>query len=71
MLFRSTGVAANRRAALQKVAGAVAGALSLPQVASADGAVSTATVARSRGIYGGRIAALPGAVSKGVFAAVR
>ena len=66
----ATGVAANRRAALQKVAGAVAGALALPQVASADGAVSTATVARSRGIYGGRIAALSGAVSKGDFAAV-
>merc|ERR1739843_67460 len=32
----ATGVAANRRAALQKVAGAVAGALALPQVASAD-----------------------------------
>ena len=29
----ATGVAANRRAALQKVAGAVAGALALPQVA--------------------------------------
>merc|ERR1719252_287969 len=66
----ATGVAANRRAALQKVAGAIAGALARPQVASADGAVSTATVARSRGIYGGRIAALSGAVSKGDFAAV-
>jgi hypothetical protein len=65
----ATGVA-NRRAALQKVAGAVAGALALPQVASADGAVSTTTIQRSRGIYGGRIAALSGAVSKGDFAAV-
>ena len=32
--------------------------------------MSAATVARSRGIYGGRIAALKGAVEKGDFAAV-
>mmetsp|Transcript_24273 Transcript_24273/g.73028 ORF Transcript_24273/g.73028 Transcript_24273/m.73028 type:complete len:224 (+) Transcript_24273:177-848(+) len=60
----------DRRAALQQSLGVVAGALALPQVASADGAVSTATVQRSRGIYGGRIAALKDAVAKGDFAAV-
>lgn len=32
--------------------------------------MSTTTIQRSRGIYGGRIAALSGAVSKGDFAAV-
>ena len=60
----------DRRAALQQSLGVVAGALALPQVASADGAVSTTTIQRSRGIYGGRIAALKDAVAKGDFAAV-
>ncbi|KAK7235713.1 hypothetical protein SO694_00067027 [Aureococcus anophagefferens] len=47
-----------------------AAAAAAPQIASADGAVSAATVARSRGIYGGRIADLKDAVEKGDFAAV-
>ena len=47
-----------------------AAATALPNAASADGAVSAATVARSRGIYGGRIAELKDAVAKGDFEAV-
>merc|ERR1719335_1965482 len=55
---------------MQALAGAVAGAVVMPQVAMADGAVSVATIQRARGIYGGRIAGLKDAVSKGDFAAV-
>jgi len=60
----------DRREVMQALAGAVAGAVVMPQVAMADGAVSTATIQRARGIYGGRIAGLKDAVSKGDFAAV-
>jgi len=60
----------DRREVMQALAGAVAGAVVMPQVAMADGAVSTATIQRARGIYGGRIARLKDAVSKGDFAAV-
>jgi len=61
--------AEGRREMLAKTAGAfglIAGAGS----AVADGAVSAATVARARGIYGGRILALEDAVAKGNLAAV-
>lgn len=51
-------------------AGAVAAAAAVPSAAFADGAKSGATQARARGIYGGRIAALKGAVDKGDTAAV-
>jgi hypothetical protein len=60
----------DRREVMQALAGAVAGAVVMPQVAMADGAVSAATIQRARGIYGGRIAGLKDAVSKGDFAAV-
>ena len=40
------------------------------QAANADGAVSLATMARSRGIYGTRVADLADAVEKGDFEAV-
>lgn len=49
---------------------AVAAAAAVPGAAFADGAKSMATQARARGIYGGRIAALKGAVDKGDTAAV-
>merc|ERR1712232_290778 len=51
---------------------AAAGAVvaGIPSVAFADGAVSTATIQRARGIYGGRVAALESAVAAGDFAAV-
>jgi hypothetical protein len=60
----------DRREVMQALAGAVAGAVVMPQVAMADGAVSAATIQRARGIYGGRIAGLKDAVSKGDFAAI-
>merc|ERR1712224_1100925 len=60
----------DRREVMQALVGAVAGAVVMPQVAMADGAVSVATIQRARGIYGGRIAGLKDAVSKGDFAAV-
>mmetsp|Transcript_28361 Transcript_28361/g.95490 ORF Transcript_28361/g.95490 Transcript_28361/m.95490 type:complete len:186 (+) Transcript_28361:63-620(+) len=59
-----------RRAFVTQVAGAMAAGILAPGVAHADGAVSKATVARSRGIYGGRVLDLDEAVKKGDFAAV-
>ena len=58
----------DRRSAMVKIAGAAAGVV--PFVANADGAVSSASIGRARGIYGGRIAALKSAVESGDFAAV-
>merc|ERR1719331_3550429 len=48
----------DRREVMQALAGAVAGAVVMPQVAMADGTVSKGDVQRARGIYGGRIAGL-------------
>ena len=59
----------NRRAAFGQIAGAAA-VVALPQLAFADGAVSAATIARARGLYGDRISALKSAVDKGDFDAV-
>ena len=61
----------SRRAALAKTAGAFGLAFSGAGAAFADGAVSTATIARARGIYGGRILDLKDAVAKGDLAAVK
>jgi Photosystem II Psb31 protein len=58
----------DRRTAL--TTGALIAAAAIPQVASADGAVSAATVNRARMVYGGRIADLKDAVGKGDFAAI-
>ena len=58
----------DRRAALAQIAGAAAAVV--PFAANADGAVSSATIGRARGIYGTRIAALESAVSSGDFGAV-
>lgn len=60
----------DRRAAMGQFGVAAAVVAGFPALASADGAVSTATVNRARGIYGGRVAALEAAVKKGDFAAV-
>jgi hypothetical protein len=60
----------SRRNMLGSAAAAVVGLSVAGAPALADGAVSATTVARSRGIYGGRIAALSGAVEKGDFAAI-
>ena len=66
----SLNMSMDRRQALTQVGIAAAGLASIPSIASADGAVSGATKARARGIYGDRIAALASAVSSGDFTAV-
>uniref|UniRef100_A0A7S2IG61 Photosystem II Psb31 protein domain-containing protein n=1 Tax=Helicotheca tamesis TaxID=374047 RepID=A0A7S2IG61_9STRA len=66
----STALNMDRRAAFGQIGAAAAAIASVPAVANADGAVSAATVGRARGIYGGRIAALEGAVASGDFGAV-
>jgi len=58
----------DRRGALAQIAGIAAAAV--PFAANADGAVSSATIGRARGIYGNRIAALESAVASGDFGAV-
>jgi hypothetical protein len=60
----------DRRAAFGQVAIGAAAVAALPQLALADGAVSKATIARSRFIYGSKIANLKSAVDKGDFDAV-
>lgn len=69
---RAAGVAVDdsRRTFLTQSAGVLGAALLAPGSANADGAVSAATVARSRGIYGLRVAGLAGAVEAGDFKAV-
>lgn len=58
----------DRRAAVGAIA--AAGLVAVPAMASADGAISTASKQRARFQYGSRIAALKAAVEKGDFAAV-
>jgi hypothetical protein len=63
----------DRRAAMGRAAtGAIAaaGVVALPQMASADGSISAATVQRSKFKFGSRIAGLKSAVAAGDFAAV-
>uniref|UniRef100_A0A7S2S7V4 Photosystem II Psb31 protein domain-containing protein n=1 Tax=Rhizochromulina marina TaxID=1034831 RepID=A0A7S2S7V4_9STRA len=60
----------SRRDMLVKGAGALGVVFSGASAAFADGAVSLATVARARGLYGGRIAALSDSVNKGDLEAV-
>ena len=66
----SLNMSMDRRSALAQVGFAAAGLASIPSIASADGAVSGASIGRARGLYGDRIAALKGAVDAGNFAAV-
>lgn len=65
----------DRRTAFGQVAAGVAtvgaAAVGLPQAALADGAVSAATIQRSKFIYGDRIAALKSAVDAGDFEAIK
>jgi hypothetical protein len=64
----SLNAVVDRRAAFAGIAAAAASTVAfLPLIANADGAVSAATIARSRGIYGDRIAKLKAAVDKGDF----
>lgn len=60
----------DRRAAFGQIAIGAAVAAGVPQMAAADGAVSAATMARAKAIYGDRIYALKPAVEKGDFDAV-
>eukprot|EP00539_Tryblionella_compressa_P001804 CAMPEP_0178737330 /NCGR_PEP_ID=MMETSP0744-20121128/2915_1 /TAXON_ID=913974 /ORGANISM="Nitzschia punctata, Strain CCMP561" /LENGTH=182 /DNA_ID=CAMNT_0020389861 /DNA_START=21 /DNA_END=569 /DNA_ORIENTATION=- len=64
----STALNMDRRAAMGAIA--AAGLVAVPSIASADGAISAATMQRARFTYGSRIAALKSAVAKGDFAAV-
>lgn len=66
----STALNMDRRAAFGQIATAGAVLAGVPAIASADGAVSGASVSRARGIYGSRIAALEGAVNSGDFGAI-
>lgn len=66
----STSLNMDRRAAATQIATGAAVLAGLPQLALADGARSSATVERARGIYGQRIAALESAVNAGDFGAV-
>jgi len=58
----------DRRAAMGTIA--AAGLVAVPGMASADGAISAATIQRSRYTYGSRIADLKAAVDGGDFGAV-
>eukprot|EP00980_Cylindrotheca_fusiformis_P028354 scaffold22593_cov145-Cylindrotheca_fusiformis.AAC.3 len=64
----STSLNMDRRAAMGAIA--AAGVVALPQMASADGAVSAATIQRAKFRFGSRIASLKSAVASGDFAAV-
>ena len=60
----------DRRSAFGQIATAGAVLAGVPAIASADGAASSASQQRARGIYGTRIAALKGAVESGDFTAI-
>ena len=66
----SSALNMDRRAAFGQIAAAGAVLAGVPAIASADGAVSTATIQRSRSVYGDRIISLKAAVEKGDFAAI-
>ena len=60
----------DRRAAFGQIGVASAVLAGLPTVASADGAISSATITKARMVYGGRIANLKSAVEKGDFQSI-
>jgi len=66
----TTALNMDRRSAMGAVAAAGVVVAVMPSVASADGAISKATIQRSRYIYGVRITSLQEAVDKGDFASV-
>jgi hypothetical protein len=66
----NTALSMDRRAAFGQIATAGAVLAGVPAIASADGAVSSASINRARGLYGERIVALAGAVSAGDFKAI-
>jgi hypothetical protein len=60
----------DRRSAFGQIAVAGAVLAGIPAIASADGSVSGATIARARGTYGERIVGLKAAVAAGDFKAI-
>ncbi|OEU14823.1 extrinsic protein in photosystem II [Fragilariopsis cylindrus CCMP1102] len=66
----TTSLNMDRRSAMGAIAAAGVVATTMPGAAVADGAISKATIQRSKFKFGSRIAALKGAVAKGDFAAV-
>lgn len=62
--------AVDRRVALAQIGSVVAGVAAVPTIASADGAVSAATITKARIVYGDRIANLKSAVDKGDFGTI-
>jgi hypothetical protein len=64
----TTALNMDRRSAMGAIA--AAGLVAIPSMASADGAVSAATIQRSKFTYGSRVAALKDAVAAGDFSAV-
>mmetsp|Transcript_2061 Transcript_2061/g.2929 ORF Transcript_2061/g.2929 Transcript_2061/m.2929 type:complete len:185 (+) Transcript_2061:92-646(+) len=62
--------AVDRRSAFGQIAAAGAAVVAAPSIASADGAVSSASITKAKVVYGGRIADLKAAVESGDFAAV-
>jgi hypothetical protein len=66
----SSALNMDRRAAFGQIAAAGAVLAGVPAIASADGAVSTASIQRARSVYGDRIVSLKSAVEKGDFAAI-
>merc|ERR1711923_123240 len=60
----------DRRSAVAQFGIATSILAGFPSIATADGAVSTATIQRSKGIYGDRIYNLSDAVDRGDFQAV-
>jgi hypothetical protein len=65
----TTALNMDRRAAMGGIA-AAAGVVAMPGMASADGAISKASIQRARYVYGSRITNLEDAVKAGDFAAV-
>lgn len=60
----------DRRAAFGQIATAGAVLGGVPAIASTDGATSSASIRRARGLYGSCIADLKGAIAAGDFAAI-
>lgn len=60
----------DRRAAFGSIAAGAAAFVAAPQLALADGAVTTQTIQKARVVYGSRIYDLKAAVEKGDFGAV-
>jgi len=66
----STALNMDRRAAFGAIAAGAAAVVAAPQFASADGAISAASIGKAKAVYGDRIAALKSAVESGNFDAV-